>query len=80
MAPRYSTPAPRGVFYWQDAMSKARQTFRASELTRAIKATLAAGVSVDRAEIDPSTGKIVVVICQSGASPADNRNEWDNAE
>jgi hypothetical protein len=42
-------------------MPKGPQTFKGRDLTRAIKATLAAGVSVARAEIEPRTGKIVVV-------------------
>jgi hypothetical protein len=41
-------------------MPKGRQTFRRNGLTRAIKAALAAGVGVTRAEIDSSTGKIVL--------------------
>jgi hypothetical protein len=41
-------------------MPKGRQTFRRNDLTRAIKAALAAGVGVTRAEIDSSTGKIVL--------------------
>jgi hypothetical protein len=41
---------------------------------------MAAGAEVDRAEIDPTTGKIVVIISKSGASPAQTSNEWDNAE
>jgi hypothetical protein len=61
-------------------MSKGRQTFRRSELTRAIKAALAAGVQVDRAEIDSVTGKIVIVLANSGASVAQTVNEWDAAE
>ena len=42
-------------------MPKGPQTFKGRDLTRAIKATIAAGVSVARAEIEPRTGKIVVV-------------------
>jgi len=61
-------------------MSRGRHTFRRTELTRAIKAVMAAGAEVERAEIDPITGKIVVVISKSGASVADTINEWDGAE
>jgi hypothetical protein len=53
--------------------------FSPAALTRAIKAALAAGVEVARAEIEPS-GKIVIVICKSGVSPTDLVNEWDGAE
>jgi hypothetical protein len=60
-------------------MSKGRQSFRRSDLTRAIKAAIAAGVAVDRAEIDPGTGKIVVVIAKSDASHDQAQNEWDAA-
>jgi hypothetical protein len=61
-------------------MSRGRHTFRRIDLTRAIKAVMAAGAEVDRAEIDPTTGKIVVVISKSGASVAEIPNEWDGAE
>ena len=61
-------------------MSRGRHTFRRSELTRAIKAVMAAGAEVKRAEIDPITGKIVIVISKSGASVAEIPNEWDGAE
>jgi hypothetical protein len=60
-------------------MPKGRQTFRRNDLTRAIKAALAAGVGVTRAEIDSSTGKIVLVLGKSDASSG-NPNEWDGAD
>ena len=60
-------------------MPKGRQTFRRNDLTRAIKATLAVGVGVTRAEIDSSTGKIVLVLGKSDASTG-NPNEWDGAD
>jgi hypothetical protein len=60
-------------------MPKARQAFRRTDLTRAIKGAIAAGVDVVRAEIDPATGKIVVVMGKSDASTG-NPNEWDGAE
>jgi hypothetical protein len=60
-------------------MSRGRQTFRRNDLTRAIKAALAAGVDIARAEIEP-TGKIVIVIAKSGASSTETVNEWDGAE
>jgi len=60
-------------------MSKARQTFRRNDLTRAIKAAHAAGVEVMRAEIDSATGRIVLVLGKSDASTG-NPNEWDGAE
>jgi hypothetical protein len=53
--------------------------FRRTDLTRAIKGALAAGVEVARAEIDSVTGKIVLVIGKSDASTG-NSNEWDGAD
>jgi hypothetical protein len=59
-------------------MSKGRQSFRRSDLTRAIKAVMATGATVDRAEIDPSSGKIVVILAKSDAPFADTTaSEWD---
>jgi hypothetical protein len=55
-------------------MSKGRQSFRRSDLTRAIKAVMATGAAVDRAEIDPSTGKIVLVIVKPDASRGQKTN------
>ena len=49
-------------------MPKARQLFRRTDLTRAIKGAVAAGVEVMRAEIEPNTGKIVIVFGKSVAS------------
>ena len=60
-------------------MSKGRQVFRRRDLTRAIKAAIAAGVEVKRAEIDSVTGKIVLDLGKSDASTG-NPNEWDGAE
>jgi hypothetical protein len=43
-------------------MSRVPSPFRQRDLTAAVKAVIAAGREVARAEIDPVTGKIVVVI------------------
>lgn len=53
--------------------------FRQAELTRAIKAALAAGVEVDRVEIEKD-GRVIVVVCKQKALdfPAESaRNPWD---
>jgi hypothetical protein len=59
-------------------MPRGQCTFRQSDVTKAVKAVVAAGVGVARVEVDRN-GKIVVI----AASPADDteggadRNEWD---
>ena len=65
-------------------MSKKRprtpQIFRRTDLTRAIKGAIAAGIEIARAEIEPHTGKIVIVFGKSVASDTGATNEWDGAE
>jgi hypothetical protein len=61
-------------------MSKSRQPFRRTDVTRAIKGAIAAGVEIARAEIEPNTGKIVIVFGKSVASDKVTPNEWDGAE
>lgn len=60
-------------------MSRGQQTFKQSDVTKALKATVKAGIAVERIEIDKN-GKIVVVT----ARPEDaankvkpGKNEWD---
>jgi hypothetical protein len=62
-------------------MSKGRQAFRRNDLTRAIKGAIAAGVEVARAEVEPDTGKIVIVFGKSVASSTADSGEiggWDH--
>ena len=60
-------------------MARGPHTFRQQDVTRALRATVAAGIEVRRIEIDKE-GKIVVV---AGKPPetshdgGDQRNEWD---
>ena len=60
-------------------MARGACTFRQRDLTAAIKAVIAAGCDVARAEIDAATGKIVVVIgkTQDSADQGRGGNEWD---
>ena len=60
-------------------MSRGQQTFKQSDVTKALKATVKAGIAVERVEIDKG-GKIVIVT----AKPEDaangeklEENEWD---
>ncbi len=60
-------------------MSRGQQTFKQRDVTKALKATVKAGIAVGRVEIDKN-GKIVIV----PARPVDTaneekpeKNEWD---
>lgn len=62
-------------------MARGPCTFRQQNVTRALRAMLAAGIEVQRIEIDRD-GKIVVVAGKSKELPRDGddeRNEWDDA-
>lgn len=58
-------------------MSRGPSNFRQTDVTRALRATEAAGRTVKRIEIE--NGKIVVVIGEPNEPNADNveKNEWD---
>jgi hypothetical protein len=64
-------------------MSRGTQDFKESNLTKALKAAKKAGYEVSRFEIDPRTGKIVIIAgprdttSESGSSDA---NEWDSVK
>jgi hypothetical protein len=60
-------------------MSRGHQIFKQRDVTRAIKATVKAGIAVERVEIDKD-GKIVIVSTKAddaaiGQKP--EKNEWD---
>ena len=59
-------------------MSRGQQTFKQRDLTKAIKATVKAGIPIERVEIDKN-GKIVIVAKVEGVVNGDNpeNNEWD---
>jgi hypothetical protein len=61
------------------AMSRGPHTFRQGDVTRAVKAVVAAGVGVLRVEVDRA-GRIVVVTgkLEENPTPANgDANEWD---
>ena len=59
-------------------MSRGAQAFRQADVAKAIKATVSAGLSVERVEIDRD-GKIIVVIGTPNLDAA-NDNEWDSVQ
>jgi hypothetical protein len=61
------------------SMSRGQHTFRQSDVTKALRATVKAGIVVERVEIERN-GKIVIVPAKAD-DPANGRprekNEWD---
>jgi hypothetical protein len=57
-------------------MARGACTFKQRDVTKAVKAMVAAGCEVARAEIEPSTGKIVVVVGKP-QDVSEGGNEWD---
>jgi hypothetical protein len=60
-------------------MSRGSQTFRPRDVTKALKGVVAAGIEVQRVEVD-RTGKIVVVTSKQdqNSQPINVEvNEWD---
>ena len=58
-------------------MARGRLGFKQTDLTRALRATSAAGQPVQRFEIDRE-GKIVVFVGKSEPREKAGENEWDN--
>jgi hypothetical protein len=60
-------------------MARAPSTFRQQDVTKAIKATKAAGVDIGRIEI-AKDGRIVIITAAEAAQiGAGEENEWDRA-
>ena len=59
-------------------MSQRQASFTKADVGRAIKGAESAGLKVARVEIDPKTGKIVVVSGQPEALLSSGQNEWDS--
>lgn len=58
-------------------MSRGPCTFKQRDVTKAVKAIIAAGVPVERVEIDKA-GKIIIVTAAKPIESAGGaRNEWD---
>jgi hypothetical protein len=57
-------------------MARGQSAFKQIDVTRALRAVSAAGQPVQRIEIDPATGKIVVFVSKPGEQNTEG-NEWD---
>jgi hypothetical protein len=60
-------------------MSRAKHAFKQSHLTKALRATVKAGIGIERVEIDKG-GKIIIVTSrpEDAANPENpGKNEWD---
>lgn len=61
-------------------MSRRAQTFKQGDITKALKAAVAAGLAVKRVEVDRD-GRIVVVAGRSEHESAPTQaNEWDSVK
>jgi hypothetical protein len=58
-------------------MARGPSTFRQSDITKAVKAVVAAGVEVARVEVDREGRIIVVAEKPAGAQTVAEENEWD---
>jgi hypothetical protein len=63
-------------------LSRRTATFRQTDLTRALRGARAAGVEIDRIEIDKD-GRIIVIAAKSteeNTGAGEEHNEWDAVE
>jgi hypothetical protein len=58
-------------------MGRGPSSFRQQDVTRALRATRAAGVEVERIEIEKDRIIVVAGKKAKGADDEDNGNEWD---
>jgi hypothetical protein len=58
-------------------MSRGPWTFKQRDVTKAVKAIVAAGVQVERVEIDKAGKIIIVTTAKPMESAGSARNEWD---
>jgi hypothetical protein len=62
-------------------MARAPSTFRQQDITRAVKAVVAAGVDIARVEIDKSGKIVIVTVTATGVGPQGDLDlelqEWE---
>ncbi len=59
-------------------MSRGPSTFRKRDMTRAVKAVVAAGLDVARVEVD-KTGRFVIIAGKPGESMSGEESSWEKA-
>ncbi|RWE07660.1 MAG: hypothetical protein EOS23_26420 [Mesorhizobium sp.] len=57
-------------------MSSTPVTFKIADVARAIKGARKGGMEPGRAEIDPSTGRIVIVAAGKASEPENEVDKW----
>ena len=58
-------------------MPRGPQTFRQGDMTRALRAAKAAGLEVAKVEVDPISGKIVIMTIAGGTNePTTDLDKW----
>lgn len=50
--------------------------FKIADISRAIKGATKAGMAIGRAEIDPATGKIILIPAGERPSPQNDLDKW----
>jgi len=61
-------------------VSRGKYKFKQSDITRALRATKAAGVGISKIEIEPD-GRMVIILSDGKAAMTDDHcsgNPWDN--
>jgi hypothetical protein len=59
-------------------MARGQCTFKQSDVTKAVKAVVAAGVHVARVEVDKEGRIVVVAGCAAAPEEGREGNEWDS--
>jgi hypothetical protein len=60
----------------QPRRTRGLSKFTRTDLTKAAKATLAAGLPVRGIDVDPATGKITVLVGEPAGEPSNDLDTW----